>query len=153
MASIRQAVIRGGFGAGVGAALAMMLVMAVLRFTTNTTSIPELMEDSLVRLTGGQINSFFINNLGVGGKSLLLVMIAEAPLLGACWGWLSPTCGSGGEPLAATLPVGLAFGLIWAAAQRGVSSHRRPGLLRFYRLEVTAPPEIAQAIDGDSLAP
>ena len=53
--------IRGGFGAGVGAALALMLVMAVLRFTTNTVSIPELMEESLIRLTGGRVEAFFIN--------------------------------------------------------------------------------------------
>ena len=49
--------IRGGFWAGAGAALVMMLVMAVLRFTSNTVSIPELMEESLIRLTGGQIHA------------------------------------------------------------------------------------------------
>ncbi len=37
--------LQGGFGAGVGAAIVMMLVMAVLRFISNTASIPELMED------------------------------------------------------------------------------------------------------------
>src|SRR6478609_2460950 len=73
--------IRGGFGAGVGAALAMMVVMAVLRLTTNTVSIPELMEESLIRLTGGRIEAFFINQLGVGGKALLLVTIVEGTLL------------------------------------------------------------------------
>src|SRR6059036_951224 len=73
--------IRGGFGAGVGAALVMMLVMAVLRLTTNTVSIPELMEESLIRLTGGRIEAFFINLLGVGGKALLLVCIVEGTLL------------------------------------------------------------------------
>src|SRR4051812_50218434 len=71
----------GGFGAGVGAAVAMMLVMAVLRLTTNTVSIPELMEESLIRLTGGRIESFFINLLGVGGKALLLASIVEGTLL------------------------------------------------------------------------
>src|SRR5690242_15380608 len=71
----------GGFGAGVGAAVAMMLVMAVLRLTTNTVSIPELMEESLIRLTGGQVEAFFINSLGVGGKALLLVTIVEGTLL------------------------------------------------------------------------
>src|SRR6476469_6255428 len=79
--SKRRAWIRGGFGAGAGAALVMMLVMAVLRLTTNTTSIPELMEESLIRLTGGKIESYFINLLGVGGKALLLVMIVEGTLL------------------------------------------------------------------------
>src|SRR3954451_5826045 len=73
--------IRGGFGAGAGAAVVMMLVMAVLRLTTNTASIPELMEESLISLTGGRIESFFITLLGVGGKALLLVSIIEGTLL------------------------------------------------------------------------
>src|SRR5947209_8486872 len=73
--------IRGGFGAGVGASLAMMLVMAVLRLTTNTISIPELMEERLIGLVGGKIESIFINQLGVGGKALLLVSIVEGTLL------------------------------------------------------------------------
>ena len=41
----------------------MMLVMAVLRLTTNTASIPELMEEKLIQLTGGQTESYFINQL------------------------------------------------------------------------------------------
>ena len=58
----KRAVMPGGFGAGVGAAVVMMLVMAVLRFTTNTITIPELMEESLIRLTGGRVEAFFINH-------------------------------------------------------------------------------------------
>src|SRR5689334_14187215 len=73
--------LNGGFGAGVGAALVMLVVMAVLRLTTNTLSIPELLEDSLTKLAGGQLESYFINNLGVGGKALLLVSIVEGTLL------------------------------------------------------------------------
>ena len=73
--------LRGGFGAGVGAALVMLLVMAVLRLTTNTISIPELLEDKLTEWTPGFIESFFINLLGVGGKALLLVCIVEGTLL------------------------------------------------------------------------
>src|SRR5438094_820791 len=97
--------IRGGFGAGVGAALVMMLIMAVLRLTTNTVSIPELMEEKLIQLTGGQTESFFINKLGVGGKALLLVSIVEGTLL------------LGGV-------LGLAFSYLWplrAAGRRWVS--------------------------------
>src|SRR5215210_918166 len=100
--------IRGGFGAGVGSALAMMLVMAVLRLTTNTISIPELMEESLIRLTGGQIESFLINLLGVGGKALLLVTIVEGTLL------------LGGL-------LGLAFTRLWPL--RGVGTRWVSGLL------------------------
>ena len=156
MASMRQAVIRGGFGAGVGAALAMMLVMAVLRFTTNTTSIPELMEDSLVRLTGGQINSFFINNLGVGGKALLLVTIAEGTLLlGGLLGlafthlWLRAVSLSLPRYLSG-LVFGLLLGLLLNAVFLPIVDQ---GFFGSTALEVTAPPEIAQSIYGDSLAP
>src|SRR3989442_1463393 len=77
----RTAAIPGGFGAGVGAAVVMMLVMGLLRFVSNTITIPELMEESLIRLTGGRIEAFFINLLGVGGKALLLVTIVEGTLL------------------------------------------------------------------------
>ena len=77
----RQARTPGGFGAGVGAALVMMLVMAVLRFTTNTSSIPELLEKSADRLVGGQLEIFFTNICGVGGKALLLVIFTQGTLL------------------------------------------------------------------------
>ncbi|HEX8217861.1 MAG TPA: molybdopterin-dependent oxidoreductase [Chloroflexia bacterium] len=156
MASMRKAAIRGGFGAGVGAALGMMLVMAVLRFTTNTTSIPELMEDSLVRLTGGQINSFFINNLGVGGKALLLVSIAEGTLLlGGLLGlafthlWL--------KLVSFSLPrymSGLAFGLLLGLLLNAVFLPIvGQGFFGSTALEVTAPPDVALSLYGDSLAP
>ncbi|HEY0069505.1 MAG TPA: hypothetical protein VGE04_06000, partial [Chloroflexia bacterium] len=156
MAPTRKAVIRGGFGAGVGAALAMMLVMAVLRFTTNTTSIPELMEDSLVRLTGGQVNSFFINNLGVGGKALLLVSIAEGTLLfGGLLGlafthqWLNE--------VRFTVPrylSGLAFGVLLGLLLNAVFLPIvGQGFFGSTALEVTAPPDIALSLYGDSLAP
>ena len=156
MASLRKAVIRGGFGAGVGAALAMMLVMAVLRFTTNTTSIPELMEDTLVKLTGGETNSFFINNLGVGGKALLLVMIAEGTLLlGGLLGllfthlWLKAVSFSLPRYLSG-LVFGLLLGLLLNAVFLPIVGQ---GFFGSTPLEVTAPPDIALAIYGDSLAP
>src|SRR4051794_32215578 len=106
--------ISGGFGAGVGAALVMMLVMAVLRFITNTASIPELMEESLIRLTGGRVEAFFINKLGVGGKALLLVTIVEGTLiLGGLLGLLFVYFRSlrpGGAPWASGPPCGLLAG-------------------------------------------
>src|SRR4051794_3734101 len=85
----RRFTIPGGFGAGVGASIAMMLVMGGFRFISNTVSIPELMENSLIHLTGGQIESKLINALGVGGKALLLTTIVEGTLLlGGLLGWL-----------------------------------------------------------------
>src|SRR5437016_6314082 len=110
MTNKRIAAIPGGFGAGVGAAVVMMLVMAFLRFISNTITIPELMEGSLIRLTGGKIESFFINTLGVGGKALLLVTIVEGTLL------------LGGV-------LGLAFTQLWSPRVAMASSRRLSGLL------------------------
>ncbi|HEX8597450.1 MAG TPA: molybdopterin-dependent oxidoreductase [Chloroflexia bacterium] len=156
MASIRNAVIRGGFGAGVGAALAMMLVMAVVRFTTNTASIPELMEDTLIQLTGGQTNSFFINSLGVGGKALLVVLIVEGTLLlGGLLGlafthlWLNAVRFSLPRYLSG-LAYGLILGLLLNTVFLPIFGH---GFFGSTGLQVTAPPDVALTIYGDSLAP
>jgi len=134
----------------------MMLVMALLRFTTNTISIPELMENSLIKLTGGQIEAFFINNLGVGGKALLLVTMVEGTLLlggllgiaftrfwptnrdGASWRWTSGVLYG--------LLVGLLLNLIFLPiVGQGFFGSDADG--------VTAPPDIARAIYGTNLAP
>lgn len=146
----------GGLGAGVGAALVMMLVMAILRFTTNTISIPELMEESLIRLTGGQIESFFINNLGVGGKALLLVSIVEGTLLiGGLLGviftrvWPVSRAASGWRWFS-----GLLYGLILGAFLNVVFLPLvGQGLFGADALQATAPPEIAQSLYGSTLAP
>lgn len=146
----------GGFGAGVGAALFMMLVMALLRFISNTASIPELMEDQLILLTGGQTNSFFINSLGTGGKALLLVIILEGTLL------------LGGA-------LGLLFAKLWPAqlaqrAGRWVSGLIYGALVGLFlnvvflplfgqgffgstALPVSAPSDISQTLYGTSDAP
>lgn len=158
MTNIRNAAIHGGFGAGVGASLAMMLVMAVLRFTSNTASIPELMENTLVQLTGGETNSFFINNLGVGGKALLIVCIVWGTmLLGGLLGlgfthlWLK-LAGSSMSRYLSGLLYGLAVGVflnlvflpLFAQGFFGLDSRA---------LQVTAPPEVSQALYQDALAP
>jgi hypothetical protein len=114
------------------------------------------MEDSLVRLTGGQINSFFINNLGVGGKALLLVSIAEGTLLlGGLLGlafthlWL--------KLVSFSLPrymSGLAFGLLLGLLLNAVFLPIvGQGFFGSTALEVTAPPDVALSLYGDSLAP
>ncbi|HEX9988026.1 MAG TPA: molybdopterin-dependent oxidoreductase [Chloroflexia bacterium] len=152
----KQMSLRGGFGAGVGAAIVMMIVMAILRFTSNTISIPELMEESLVRLAGGQLESYLINALGVGGKALLLVTIVEGTLLlGGLLGLL----------FARFWPVhrsmhgwrwfsGLLFGLIVGAFLNVVFLPLvQQGFFGSTALQATAPPEISQALYGNSIAP
>ncbi len=154
--SISKAAIHKGFGAGVGASIVMMVLMAILRLTTNTTSIPELMEESLIRLTGGKIESFFINNLGVGGKALLLVSIVEGTLLlGGLLGlgfthlWLK-LVGFRLPRYVSGLAYGLLFGLLLNAVFLPLVNQ---GFFGSTALQVTAPPEIAQSLYGNALAP
>jgi len=152
----RRSSIPGGVGAGVGAAIAMMLVMALFRFTTNTISIPELMENSLTHLTGGQVEAFFINNLGVGGKALLLVTIVEGTLiLGGLLGWLFTRF----WPLNNTNPswrwtsgllYGLLVGLLLNAVFLPIVGQ---GFFGSSAVGATAPPDIARALYGSNLAP
>ena len=152
--SRRQAVtMPGAFGAGVGASLVMMVVMALLRFTTNTISIPELMEESLIRLTGGRIESFFINALGVGGKALLLVTIVEGTLLlggllGLAFARFRPAAGA--NRLMSGLLFGLLVGLLLNAVFLPLVGQ---GFFGSSALEATAPPDVSRAIYGSSLAP
>jgi DMSO/TMAO reductase YedYZ molybdopterin-dependent catalytic subunit len=146
--------IRGGFGAGVGASLVMMLVMAVLRLTTNTISIPELMEESLIRLTGGRVEAFFINLLGVGGKALLLVTIIEGTLLlggllGLAFTHFWPLHAAGSRWISG-LVYGLVIGLLLNVVLLPLVNQ---GFFGATALQVTAPPDIAQALYGTTLAP
>jgi DMSO/TMAO reductase YedYZ molybdopterin-dependent catalytic subunit len=148
--------IPGGFGAGMGAAVVMMVIMAVLRFTTNTISIPELMEDSLVRIAGGEVEAFFISALGVGGKALLLVLIVEGTLLlGGLLGWLFAWF----WPTLVDLPgwrwlSGLLYGILVSLALNLVFLPLvGQGLFGLMALHVTAPPEISRALYGTPLAP
>ncbi|MDQ6693642.1 MAG: molybdopterin-dependent oxidoreductase [Chloroflexota bacterium] len=156
IAAMKKAYIPGGFGAGVGAAIAMMLLMAVLRFTTNTPSVPELMEESLIRLTGGQIESYFINLLGVGGKALLLVSIVEGTLLlggllglGFTHTWLRIARMRGSKRLSG-LVYGLVIGFLLNAVFLPLVDQ---GFFGSNALQVTAPPDIALSLYGRSLAP
>jgi DMSO/TMAO reductase YedYZ molybdopterin-dependent catalytic subunit len=154
----RRAGLPGGFGAGVGAALVMMLVMAVLRFTTNTASIPEIMEQPLLHLLPGSVESWFINNLGVGGKALLLVSIIEGTLLlggllGLLFARVWPVRAPGGRWAA-----GVVYGLIIGAVLSVIFLPlMNQGLLGLDpapdAIRVTAPPGISMAIYGTSLSP
>jgi DMSO/TMAO reductase YedYZ molybdopterin-dependent catalytic subunit len=134
----------------------MMLVMAILRFTSNTISIPELMGGSLIRLTGGKIESFFINALGVGGKALLLVTIVEGTLLlGGLLGWLFtrfwPVTGEGPSwRWTSGILYGLLIGFLLNIVVLPIFSQ---GFFGSSAVGVTAPAEVSRALYGTSLAP
>jgi DMSO/TMAO reductase YedYZ molybdopterin-dependent catalytic subunit len=148
--------LRGGFGAGVGAALGMMLVMAVLRLTTNVISIPELMEDILTQLAGGELEAFLIAQLDVGGKALLFVSILEGTLL---LGGLLGLAFTYVWPLWRDLRVnrwmsGLMYGLIVGALLNVVVLPIvGQGFFGSNAPLATAPPEISRAIWGRTLSP
>src|SRR5438477_8406486 len=83
-----------GVGAGAWAALAMMLVMAGLRFSLNFPSIPELMINPIVRFLGGQAFSDALDRLYYAGRPLLFTLILEGTLLlgallGLVYAWLA----------------------------------------------------------------
>jgi DMSO/TMAO reductase YedYZ molybdopterin-dependent catalytic subunit len=149
-------VLRGGFGAGVGAALVMIVVMAVLRLTANVISIPELMEDILTQLAGGELEAFLIAQLGVGGKALLFVSILEGTLL---LGGLLGMAFTYVWPLWRDLRVnrwmsGLMYGLIVGALLNVVVLPIvGQGFFGSNAPLATAPPEISRAIWGRALSP
>lgn len=148
--------LRGGFGAGVGASVAMMAVMALLRLTTNTISIPELMENRLIDLIGGQIESFFIQTLGVGGKALLLTSIVEGTLLlGGLLGWLftrywQPRVLTGISKWGQGLLYGVAVGLFLNVVFLPILQQ---GFFGSEAIGATAPQDIARSLYGKALAP
>lgn len=148
--------IRGGFGAGVGASVAMMAVMALLRLTTNTISIPELMENSLIGVIGGQIESFFIQTLGVGGKALLLTSIVEGTLLlGGLLGLLftrvwQPRVLASMSKWVQGLVYGVVVGLFLNVVFLPILQQ---GFFGSEVVGVTAPQDIARSLYGRALAP
>jgi DMSO/TMAO reductase YedYZ molybdopterin-dependent catalytic subunit len=152
----KKARLSGGFGAGVGAALMMLLVMGLIRFISNTASIPELMEDQLIFWTGGETNSFFINTLGTGGKALLLVLILEGTLLlGGLLGLLFArfwpvNLSIGSRRWLSGLFYGLLIGLILNALFLPLFGH---GFFGTTALDVSAPPDISQNLYGSERAP
>lgn len=152
----RTAMIPGGFGAGVLASIAMMVVMAILRFTTNTISIPELMEESVIHLAGGQVEAFFINTLGVGGKALLLVSIMEGTLLvGGLLGlafthYLPVHRFSGDWRTVSGILYGLIIGTLLNVIFLPLAGQ---GFFGAYATQVTAPSGVAMLLYGSTLAP
>lgn len=146
----------GGFGGGVGAAIAMVLVMAVLRFISNTASVPELMEDGLLRLLDGKTKSNIINTFGVGGKALLLVTVVEGTiLLGGLLGWLYVRYWPHARFEKQSKYVsGLAYGLLIGLLLNIVFLPLLgQGFFGASAIGVTAPPDIASALYGSNLAP
>jgi DMSO/TMAO reductase YedYZ molybdopterin-dependent catalytic subunit len=91
-----------GIGAGAGAALAMMAVMALLHFALGMPTIPELMINPIVKFMGGQAFSDALDKLYYAGRPLLFTSILEGTLLlgvllGLLYAWLArpkPSTGS-----------------------------------------------------------
>ena len=146
----------GGFGAGVGAALIMILVMGVLRFISNTPSLPELMEDKLLQQTGGWINSIFINTFGTGAKAIFIVLVLEGTLLlGGLLGFLFARFWPAHIEIGnwrgfSGLIYGLGIGFLLNAIFLPLFGQ---GFFGSTATPVTAPPDISQNLYGTALAP
>ena len=83
----RAGVLSRAFLAGVGAALAMTAAMAVLRFTTGTPSLPEIVGEAIIGLMPAPVFSFILDTMQKAAKPTLYVgifvgMLAVGGLLG-----------------------------------------------------------------------
>ncbi len=108
-----------GLGAGAGAALAMMVVMGLLRYSFNVPTIPELMLSTLLNALGGQSFSDALDKLFYAGRPLLFAAILEGilllgALLGLLYAWLArPDAASGRRrPLLNSPFGGILYGLV-----------------------------------------
>ncbi len=108
-----------GLGAGAGAALAMMAVMGLLRYSFNVPTIPELMLSTLLNLLGGQSFSDALDKLFYAGRPLLFAAILEGillvgALLGLLYAWLArPDAATGRRMLLLNSPFGgILYGLV-----------------------------------------
>ncbi len=70
-----------GIGAGAGAAVVMMVVMAGLRLAASLPTIPELMVSPIINFLGGQAFSDQLDRLYYAGRPLLFTLILEGTLL------------------------------------------------------------------------
>jgi DMSO/TMAO reductase YedYZ molybdopterin-dependent catalytic subunit len=66
---------RHGFLAGVGAALVMAAAMAVLRYTTDTPSLPEIVGEAIIGLMPAPVFSFILDAMQKAAKPTLYVGI------------------------------------------------------------------------------
>src|SRR5688572_29118455 len=83
----RAGVLSRAFLGGVGAALAMTAAMAVLRFTTGTPSLPEIVGEAIIGLMPAPVFSFILDTMQKAAKPTLYVgifvgMLAVGGLLG-----------------------------------------------------------------------
>jgi DMSO/TMAO reductase YedYZ molybdopterin-dependent catalytic subunit len=72
---------RPGFLAGVGAALAMTAAMAVLRYTTGTPSLPEILGEAIIGLMPAQLFSTILDAMQKAAKPTLYAGIFVGMLL------------------------------------------------------------------------
>jgi DMSO/TMAO reductase YedYZ molybdopterin-dependent catalytic subunit len=80
-------VVSQAFLAGIGAALAMTAAMAVLRYTTGTPSLPEILGEAIIGLMPAPVFSFILDTMQHAAKPTLYVgifvgMLAVGGLLG-----------------------------------------------------------------------
>lgn len=107
-----------GIGAGAGAALAMLLFMAALRYAFQLPTIPELMLNPIVKAMGGQRFSDALDNLYFAGRPILFTIILEGTLLlgvllGLVYAWLARPNAQGRRlPIFNTPLGGIAYGLL-----------------------------------------
>src|SRR5688572_31724885 len=83
----RAGVLSRAFLAGVGAALAMTAAMAVLRYTTGTPSLPEILGEAIIGLMPAPVFSFILDTMRKAAKPTLYAgifvgMLAVGGLLG-----------------------------------------------------------------------
>ena len=76
-----------GFLAGVGAALVMTAAMAVLRYTTGSPSLPEILGEAIIGLMPAPVFSFILDTMQKAAKPTLYLgifagMLAMGGLLG-----------------------------------------------------------------------
>ncbi len=114
--------IASGVGAGAGAALVMMAVMAALRFGAAVPTVPELMLGPILRFMGGQAFSAQLDIFYYAGRPLLFTLVLEGTLLlgallGLLYAWLGrPNPHAGRRPaFFRTIASGLLYGLALGA--------------------------------------
>ena len=89
-----------GLGAGAGGALAMLLVMALMRWLLGFPTLPEIMINAVLQMLGGRAFSDLLDRFYYSGLPLYFTLVLEGvllvgALLGLLYAWLARPVGSG----------------------------------------------------------